>query len=99
MDLGVAAEEMEGFSDNLPKGEAFCGLHDCDPSSRSCVSRTCIPGNQENATSFEPMGSLGPIRRSPAPCWVRRDHLHRVSWPRGSVGVGVEYGNRGLIRS
>jgi hypothetical protein len=75
-EVGFAADspvEREGFSDNLPKGEAFCGFH--DPSSRSCVSRTCIPGNQENATSLEPMGSLGPIRRSPSPCWVRRD-LH-----------------------
>jgi len=48
MDLGVLAAEREGFSDNLPKGEVFCGFP--DPFSGSCVSHACIPGNQENAT-------------------------------------------------
>jgi hypothetical protein len=45
MDLGVAAEEMEGLSDNLPKREVFCGFS--DPFSGLCVSHACIPGKQE----------------------------------------------------
>jgi hypothetical protein len=53
MELGVAAEEMEGFSDNPPKREGFCGFS--DPLSKSCASRTCILGNQENAAIPQPM--------------------------------------------
>jgi len=45
MDLGVAAEEMEGFSAKLPKREVFCGFS--DPFSGLCVSHACIPGKQE----------------------------------------------------
>jgi hypothetical protein len=45
----VAAEEMEGFSDNLPEGKVSCGFP--DPMSGSCVSRTCIPGKQEREPS------------------------------------------------
>jgi hypothetical protein len=52
MDLGVAAE-WEGFSDNLPKAQDFWGFS--DPLSKSCASRTCILGNQENATIPQPM--------------------------------------------
>src|SRR6266403_2440137 len=40
MDLGVAAEKMEGFSDNLRKIEDLCGPP--DPTSQSCVSPACI---------------------------------------------------------
>src|SRR5712671_2532418 len=62
MHLGVAAEEMEGFSDNLPKGEVFCGFP--DPGSRSCVSHACIPGNQETANRSPTQRQFGPIGRS-----------------------------------
>ena len=49
MDLGVAAEEMEGFSDNVPEGKVSCGFP--DPMSGPCLSRTCIPGKQEREPS------------------------------------------------
>jgi hypothetical protein len=54
MDLAVVAEEMEGFSDNLPKIEGFCRFP--DPFLARVYRQACIPGNQENATVSQPMG-------------------------------------------
>src|ERR1700682_5079574 len=50
----ISLVERDGFSDNLPKAEGFCGFP--DPYSRSCVSHPCIPGNQENVTVPQPIG-------------------------------------------
>ncbi len=46
--------EEEGFSANLPNVQVFCGIR--DPSSRSCVSQACIPGNQEKRDGSSPIG-------------------------------------------
>jgi hypothetical protein len=68
MDLGVAAEEMERLSDNLPKREVFCGFS--DPFSGLCVSHACIPGKQEREPSECPASDpVLPLRRG-----------HRVRW-------------------
>jgi hypothetical protein len=52
--VDIAPAESEGCSDSLPEGGVLCGFP--DPSSGSCVSRSCIPGNRENATVAQLIG-------------------------------------------
>jgi hypothetical protein len=66
-----------------------------DPLSKSCASRTCIPGNKENATVPHLSASLGPIRRSRSPRWVRPDH-RRLRWRLAIVSLGLEWGHQRL---